>query len=96
MILSRVARVAAISFVGLLIAMIYLGAVGISAQRSSATIASVASREQSLVERYVQEVLLRTDGQPVDPNATIGIPLTGVISASQPPRNMQLAFKFTF
>ena len=31
-----------------------------------------------------------------NPNATIGIPLTGVISASQPPRNMQLAFKFTF
>jgi diguanylate cyclase (GGDEF)-like protein/PAS domain S-box-containing protein len=51
--------------------MIYLGAIGISAQRSSATIASVASREQSLVERYVQEVLLRADGQPVDPNATI-------------------------
>ncbi|HEV8235160.1 MAG TPA: EAL domain-containing protein [Gemmatimonadaceae bacterium] len=71
MMLSRVARVAAISFVGLLIAMIYLGAIGISAQRSSATIASVASREQSLVERYVQEVLLRADGQPVDPNATI-------------------------
>jgi diguanylate cyclase (GGDEF)-like protein/PAS domain S-box-containing protein len=71
MMLSRVARVAAISFVGLLIAMIYLGAIGISAQRSSATIASVASREQSLVERYVQEVLLRADGQPVEPNATI-------------------------
>jgi diguanylate cyclase (GGDEF)-like protein/PAS domain S-box-containing protein len=71
MMLSRVARVAAISFVGLLIAMIYLGAIGISAQRSSATIASVASREQSLVERYVQEVLLRADGQPVDPKATI-------------------------
>jgi diguanylate cyclase (GGDEF)-like protein/PAS domain S-box-containing protein len=71
MMLSRVARVAAISFVGLLVAMIYLGAVGISAQRSSATIASVAFREQSLVERYVQDVLLRAGGQQVDPDATI-------------------------
>ena len=71
MMLSKVARVAAISFVGLLVAMIYLGAVGISAQRSTATTATVVSRQQALIERYVQEVLLRASGQRADPDGTI-------------------------
>lgn len=68
---SKVARVAAISFVGLLVAMIYLGAVGISAQRSTATIGSVVSRQQALVERYVPEVFLRADGYRADSHATM-------------------------
>jgi len=70
-VISKVARIATVSFVGLLAAMIYLCAVGISGQRSTTAVASVASRQQELVERYVQEVLLRADGQKAKPDETI-------------------------
>src|SRR5438132_1895950 len=71
--ISRVARIATVSFVGLLAAMIYLSAAGISGQRSTTAIASVASRQQELVERYVQEVLLRNAGERANPDATIKV-----------------------
>jgi diguanylate cyclase (GGDEF)-like protein/PAS domain S-box-containing protein len=71
--ISRVARIATVSFVGLLAAMIYLSAAGISGQRSTTAVASVASRQQELVERYVQEVLLRDAGEPANPDATIKV-----------------------